>query len=473
MKKILSFGLLVVSTLAFAAPPDEILVFGAASLTESLQELGKQFEASAGTKVAFSFASSSDLARQIEAGAPADVFFSADTAKMDALEKAGLVRAGDRREFLSNVLVVVVPSDSAAKIASAKDLAALPKLALADPSAVPAGIYARKWLTQEGVWDSIERKVVPTLDVRAALAAVAGGDIPAGIVYRTDAAVSKEVRIAYTVTNGPAITYSLAPVAASKHAGGGREVRPLPRLARRPRRLRAPGIPDRRDPLISDDVSILLLTVRVAVIATLLILPLGVAAAWALSRRGGPLRTLAETLLSLPLVLPPTAVGILLLDALRRRSALGGLLARFDIEVLFTTKAVVLATAVMAFPLLVRPARAAFEEVDRRLPGIARSLGCGPFEAFRRVTLPLAGRGILTGTLLAFSRALGEFGATIIVAGNIPGRTQTMALAIFQRHQIGQDADAMRLVWVTVVIAFAAVLASELLGRRRREEASR
>jgi molybdate transport system permease protein len=181
----------------------------------------------------------------------------------------------------------------------------------------------------------------------------------------------------------------------------------------------------------------------------------------------------AETLLSLPLVLPPTAVGILLLDLLRRRSPLGGLFERLGVEVLFTPKAVVLATAVMALPLLVRPARAAFEEVDRRLPAMARSLGCGPFEAFRRVTLPLAARGILTGTLLAFSRALGEFGATIIVAGNIPGRTQTLALAIFQRHQIGQDADALRLVWVTVVIAFAAVLASEILGRKRREATAR
>jgi molybdate transport system permease protein len=217
----------------------------------------------------------------------------------------------------------------------------------------------------------------------------------------------------------------------------------------------------------SDDVSILLLTVRVAGVATLLILPLGVAAAWALSRRGGPARTVAETVLSLPLVLPPTAVGLLLLDLFRRRGPLGAVLERFGIDVLFTPKAVGLATAVMAFPLLVRPARAAFEEVDRRLPAIARSLGCGPFEAFRRVTLPLASRGILTGTLLAFSRALGEFGATIIVAGSIPGRTQTLALAIFQRHQIGQDGAALRLVWVTVVIAFAAVLASELLGRRR------
>ena len=217
----------------------------------------------------------------------------------------------------------------------------------------------------------------------------------------------------------------------------------------------------------TEDFSILVLTVKVAVAATLVILPLGVGAAYLLSRRGGALRTLLETILSLPLVLPPTAVGILLLEALRRRGPIGGWLDRAGIEVLFTPKAVVIATAVMAFPLLVRPARAAFEEVDRRLPGIARSLGCGPFEAFRRVTLPLAGRGILTGTLLAFSRALGEFGATIIVAGSIPGRTQTLALAIFQRHQIGQDAAAMRLVGITVVLAFGAVLASEVIGRKR------
>jgi molybdate transport system substrate-binding protein len=202
---------------AFALPPEELLVFGAASLTESLQEAGKQFEAAGGGKVAFSFASSSDLARQIEAGAPADVFFSADTARMDAVEKAGLVKKADRREFLSNVLVVVVPSDSAAKVTSAKDIEAFPKLALADPAAVPAGVYARKWLTEEGVWAAVEKKVIPTLDVRAALAAVAGGDIPAGIVYRTDAAISRDVRIAYTVTKGPSITYSVAPITSSKH----------------------------------------------------------------------------------------------------------------------------------------------------------------------------------------------------------------------------------------------------------------
>jgi molybdate transport system permease protein len=215
------------------------------------------------------------------------------------------------------------------------------------------------------------------------------------------------------------------------------------------------------------NASILLLTLRVAVIATLAILPFGVYAAWRLSRRAGTGRTLAETLLSLPLVLPPTAVGLLLLEMLKRSAPIGQLFDRLGIEVLFTWKAVVLATAVMSFPLLVRPARTAFEEVEPRLLAMGRSLGCGPVAVFRRVALPLAWRGILSGTLLAFTRALGEFGATIMIAGNIPGRTQTMALAIFQRTHIGQDDAALRLVAVTVVIAFAVVWTSELVTRRR------
>jgi molybdate transport system substrate-binding protein len=202
-----------------AAPPPagEILVFAASSLTEPLRELGAAFEKESGTKVSFSFGASSDLERQIEAGAPADAFFSADTAKMDALEKAGLVRKADRREFLSNLLVVVVPARSTAKIESAKDLVGLSKLALADPAGVPAGIYAKKWLTAAGVWDAVAPRVVPTLDVRAALAAVASGDVPAGIVYATDAPIDRNVRIAMTVTDGPEIAYSLARLSGSKN----------------------------------------------------------------------------------------------------------------------------------------------------------------------------------------------------------------------------------------------------------------
>jgi len=217
----------------------------------------------------------------------------------------------------------------------------------------------------------------------------------------------------------------------------------------------------------ASDGSILLLTLRVAAVSTLLILPVAVGAAWLLARRAGPGRTFAETILSLPLVLPPTAVGLLLLEALRRSGPLGRLLDRAGIEIVFTWKAVVVATAVMSFPLLVRPVRSAFEEIDPRLLAMARSLGNTPFQAFRRVALPLSWRGILAGTLLAFSRALGEFGATILIAGNIPGRTQTLALAIFQRTQIGQDDAALRLVAVTVVLAFVTVWTTEVITRRK------
>ena len=215
------------------------------------------------------------------------------------------------------------------------------------------------------------------------------------------------------------------------------------------------------------DLAILLLTLRVAALATLLILPLGIWSAWRLARSRSRAKPVVETILSLPLVLPPTAVGLLLLELLSRQGALGRLLTRLGVEVVFTWKAVVLAGAVMSFPLLVRSARTAFEEVDPRLLGIARSLGLGPTRVFWRVTLPLAWRGVAAGTLLAFARALGEFGATILVAGNIPGRTQTLALAIFHRVQLGRDAAALPLVGMTVLIAFAAVWTTEWITRRR------
>jgi molybdate transport system permease protein len=214
--------------------------------------------------------------------------------------------------------------------------------------------------------------------------------------------------------------------------------------------------------LDADDLSILALSLRVAIVATLAILPPGVALAWAIARWRGPLWILVESVLTLPLVLPPTAVGIVLLVLLAQNGPLGML------DLAFTWKGAALASSVMAFPLLVRSARTAFEEIDPRLLGIARTLGDGPMRVFFRVAVPLAWRGIVAGTLLSFCRALGEFGATVLVAGNIPGRTQTLALAIFQRSQTGHDAAALRLVVVVCFVALAAVAATELLARRPR-----
>lgn len=211
------------------------------------------------------------------------------------------------------------------------------------------------------------------------------------------------------------------------------------------------------------------LTVRTAGLATLLILPPGLLLAWVLARHRWPGKSLVETLVALPLVMPPVATGLILLKLVGRRGPVGRFLhENLGIDVVFTWKAVVLAMAVMAFPLLVRSARVAFEGVPPRLEQIARTLGAGEPRVFFTVTLPLALRGVLGGTLLAFARAIGEFGATILVAGNIPGRTTTLSLAIYQLVQLGQDEDAFRLLAVAVAVAFAAVWLSEWFLRRER-----
>jgi molybdate transport system permease protein len=212
----------------------------------------------------------------------------------------------------------------------------------------------------------------------------------------------------------------------------------------------------------------------VALGATALLVIPGLAVAWALSRPWLRLRALVETLVSLPLVLPPTAVGLGLLMLFGRSGPLGRpLYEHLGIEVAFTWRAVVLASAVVAFPLFVRSARSAFEEVDPRLPAVARTLGRGPFRAFLQIELPLAWRGVAAGAVLAFARALGEFGATILVAGNIPGQTQTLALALFQRVQVGRDREALGLAVISVLLAAGALILSEALVRRRDRTLSR
>lgn len=217
--------------LAMRAPlrAEEVTVFAAASLTDALEEVAAGFEKVTGHRVVFNLGASNDLARQIKAGAPADIFFSADTVQMASLEKAGLVRAATRVDLLSNVLVAVVPASAATRLSGPNDLLGVRVLALADPQAVPAGVYARGWLVSIGLWDRLKDRVVPTLNVRAALSAVEAENADAGIVYRTDAAVSKRVKIAFEVPRelGPAIVYPLAPIATSRKAATAELVRYL------------------------------------------------------------------------------------------------------------------------------------------------------------------------------------------------------------------------------------------------------
>lgn len=207
---------------AFVAAPltaAELNVFAAASLTDALREITASYEKSTGDRIVLNLGASSTLARQIQEGAPADLFLSADEEKMNSLEKKKLLLAGTRRSVLSNTLVVVVPADSGLKISRAADLAvpSIRAIALAEPQTVPAGIYAKEYLRRQGLWSKVIDRVVPTENVRAALAAVESGNVDAGIVYKTDASISKKVRIAYEVpkADAPAISYPFAVLAGS------------------------------------------------------------------------------------------------------------------------------------------------------------------------------------------------------------------------------------------------------------------
>lgn len=211
------FFCLFLSAKLFAA---ELTVHAAASLTDAMKEIAATYEKQSGDKLQLNFGASSLLARQIEEGAPADLFLSADEAKMDNLENKGLLLPGTRRSLLSNLLVIVVSNDAHAAPKSASDLVKpeYKKIALAQPDSVPAGIYAREYLQKLGLWEKVKDKVVPTENVRAALAAVESGNVEAGFVYKTDSLISKKVKVAVEIsaTEGPKISYPIAVIKSSK-----------------------------------------------------------------------------------------------------------------------------------------------------------------------------------------------------------------------------------------------------------------
>ncbi|MBI1876363.1 MAG: molybdate ABC transporter permease subunit [Acidobacteria bacterium] len=207
-------------------------------------------------------------------------------------------------------------------------------------------------------------------------------------------------------------------------------------------------------------------TVLVAAAATVVMLPIGVSLAWLLARRRFRAKALLDTLVTVPLVMPPVATGLILLRLLGARSPLGRALEMAGLEIVFTWKAVLLAMAVMGLPLVVRTVRAGLQQVPPRYEQIAETLGAGPLRVFFTITLPLASRSVVAGAILGFSRALGEFGATIMVAGSIPGRTRTLASAIYAYTETGRDAQAATLVAIAIVVAFAAVWLSNHIADR-------
>ena len=216
------------------------------------------------------------------------------------------------------------------------------------------------------------------------------------------------------------------------------------------------------------------LSLKVSLWAVAISLPFGIAVAWVLARCEFPGKSLFDALIHVPLVVPPVVIGYLLLVLLGRKGAIGGwLYDSFGITVAFSWQGAAVAAAVMAFPLMVRAIRLSIEAIDTRLEQAARTLGAGPIDVFFSVTLPLTGSGIVVGVILAFARALGEFGATITVVSAIPGETTTLPVALYGLAQVpGQEGSAIRLVILSIVIAFAAMFVSEVIARRVRRRIS-
>lgn len=222
----------------------------------------------------------------------------------------------------------------------------------------------------------------------------------------------------------------------------------------------------------AEEWQVLMLSLRVGLCCVACSLLPGVALGWLLARRRFPGKLLVDGVCHLPLVMPPVVTGYLLLIVFGRRGLLGGMLAeRLGIVLAFDWKGAVLASAVVGFPLLLRAVRLGIEAVDPRLEQVARTLGAGPLRTFLTVTLPLAGPSLVAGSLLTFARSLGEFGATITFAANIPGQTRTLPSAIHTYlNQPDGEAAAARLVVVSIGLSFAALLASEWASRRLRQE---
>lgn len=492
-----------------------ILVLVAASMRETMDEIAKAFSEESGIEVTISSGPSSSLARQISAGSLADVFVSASSAWADSVTAAGL--ASESRALASNRLVVIVPVGSTTTIVRPEDLLQEPVryLALAGEH-VPAGEYAEQAIRKADVYAQLakEGRIVRGHDVRVALAYVEQGEADAAIVYSTDAMMSDRVRVAYKfpADSHDPIAYFAVLLKRAAGTGGTNDVRAKrffefllsPRAEEILERQgfgrpglgqRTEGVPlettatlvgdrptagrlikgiigERRNmwPLTPEEMAAIKVSLLVATVAVAGSLPFGIGLGWLLARRQFTGKAIVETVVNLPLVLPPVVTGYLLLRLFGRNAWLGRLLEEtLGVRFIFDWKGAALASAVVSFPLMLRAIQLAFLSVDRKLEQAASSLGATPLDCFFSVSLPLARHGLIAGCLLAFARSIGEFGATIMLAGNIPGQTQTIPLFIYNEIESPDGiASSQTIVIVSVAISAGALIAGELLQRRTR-----
>lgn len=487
-----SVWLLLWCTSGAALGDETVRVMAASSLTDVLEAVADDFDRGAGqSRTVLTFAGSSRLARQLDEGASADVVLTANAQWMDRLEEQGHIVPDTRVDLLGNTLVVVVPAEPGGTLSGLTDLTgpAWSRVAIAG-EAVPGGQYARESLESAGMLATLWTRLVIAGNVRAVLALVAHGEVDAGFVYETDAAADPRVRIAHVVRaerhrpirypvaltpNGQRsplarsfLAYLQSDDATAHYTAAGFLLPPAGAVPARPPRSVAP-------PRDGEVVPPLAVSLWVASISLMLSIVPAIVLGWLLARREFRGKSLLSTLLLAPLALPPVVTGYLLLRAFGRRGWFAPVMDALGVEVAFTRWGAVAAAAVVGFPLLLILVRQAIESVDPRYSALAETLGLRPLQAFWRVTLPMALPGIAAGCVLAFARALGEFGATAMIAGDQPGETRTLALAVYALvERPSGEAAAATLVWISLALSFGALLVYErLVWRQRRRTTER
>ena len=462
--------------------PATITISVAASLRNAMEQVAHSFsEQNRSVKVVFNFGASGALQQQIEQGAPVDIFLSASPKQMDVLEAKGLLRTGTRRNLLVNQVVLIAPAGTR-EPRSFADLAdpVFKLIALGDPASVPAGDYGRQVLQSAGVWDKVQSKLILAKDVRQVLTYVETGNVDAGIVYASDARESSGVRIAAVADerSHEPVVYPAAVLRDAKDDASARAFLDFLSSPAAQEVFRAfeflPGVALLKpinQPTGRLDLSPLWISVKTSAAATVLTFVLGLLAAFGMSRYKGRGKDLIDGILALPLVLPPTVIGFFLLLSFGKNSPLGQLLERVGLTIAFSWPATVIAATVVAFPLMYRTTLGAFEQVTPTLLQAARTLGASEWRVFRQVLFPVAWPGVMAGTVLAFARALGEFGATLMLAGNIPGRTQTMPVAIFFAAEGGEMNRAFGWVLLIVAVSLAVITLLNYWSRRQASNA--